>query len=207
MKEKIIALAEKLNLLNQKQDAKSLAERAKFERQRALEQARKDPDDTSYFQNRPQKSSTHVKTKFGATKSGSKEYLYTEHEKYYKMLFGLVRTRHWRVETFYGIPVRYLLFGYLISTFAITYTIVYFSNRPWRIDDDAIATQNQLFFKRYAQKIIHVRYVLDRLNECQKIRDVFGNIEDAGVSKLHPADHANFRAKYVTEVWAKSELS
>merc|ERR1712244_136996 len=59
-------------------------------------------------------SADQVKRKYGAKKKATKEYIYTEVQKYYKEFGGLVTMRHWRVEKWLGIPVKMWIFVYLM---------------------------------------------------------------------------------------------
>ena len=79
-------------------------------------------------------------------------------------------------------------------------------NEPWELDDESINNPKQLFYKRNKSKIIHSRYVIDKLNECEKIRSMFGYLSNPGVTKLNPADRSNFRTRHLTEIFCQSEL-
>ena len=49
-----------------------------------------------------------VRRRYGAKRRATKEYIYREVHKYYKVFVGLVTMRHWRVEQWMGVPVKLL---------------------------------------------------------------------------------------------------
>ena len=137
----------------------------------------------------------HVKRKYGAKKKATKEYLYTEVHKYYKVFGGLVTMRHWRVEEWLGIPVKMWIFIYLCVAGLFIFSVTYYFNTPRLVENsDKIASD---------EKTAHIQYVIDKLRGNEKIMDHLGSIENVKLSKLPPADRNNFRARFVHEVKSK----
>ena len=144
-------------------------------------------------------SSENVKRKYGAKKRATKEYIYTEVHKYYKVFGGLVTMRHWRVAEWFGIPVKFWIFVYLMFAGLVAFSVTYYFNTPRLIENDEKIANDH--------KTAHVQFVIDKLRNNEKIKQHLGEITEPKLSKLPPADRNNFRARFVHEVDSLYEIS
>lgn len=146
---------------------------------------------------RVQSTAEQLKKKYGIKKKATTDHIYTPVEKYYTFFGGRVVMRHWRKETWFGIPVKYYIFGYLLICSFIVFFVHKFVNSP-----------NDLSLKKFAtkEKYKHILYCIEKLNENKKILKVVGIISQPKVSKLTPSDRHTFRSKFVTEVYVETAI-
>ena len=133
-----------------------------------------------------------VKRKYGAKKRATKEYIYAEVHKYYKIFGGLITMRHWRVEKWFGIPVKVWIFIYLCIGGLFVVGVSYWMTKPVKVNG------NKKILKKRDTK--HIPYVLEKLSQNEKINEYLGKITEHKLTMLPPADRSNFRARFVHEV-------
>lgn len=105
--------------------------------------------------------------------------------------------RHWRVEKWFGVPVKMWIFVYLCVAGIFVFSVTYWFNTPRAVDEDPKILENDT--------TSHIPLVLEKLRANPQIQQELGDLTNAKLTKLPPADRNNFRARYVHEIWADSE--
>merc|ERR1719474_2356976 len=124
-------------------------------------------------------SATQVRRKYGAKRRATKEYLYNEVHKYYKVFGGLVTMRHWRVEKWLGVPVKMWIFVYLCVAGMFVFSVTYWFNTPRSVDEDPKVKEDST--------TSHIPLVIDKLRANPVLREELGAITNAKLTKLPPA--------------------